>query len=186
MISTKDIVVDVGKKLDERIEKANIYITVFLLGPGDSSTSPGKELREYIRKKCDKLGIAVKGEHKDIIEEFNRKTKDLLNLCVMEKFIAQEIADVIVIIPDSPGSLAELGMFVFSKKRIYNKTLLLFSKEYDSDDESFINDGIRSHYELKKVSIAEVDYSKKLKTWRIVEEFIRPFKAEKIEKAVIG
>lgn len=185
MISAKDIAVDVGKKLDERIDKANIYITVFLLGPGDSSTSPGKELREYIRKKCDKVGIAVKGEHKDIIEEFNRKTKDLLNLCVMEYFIAEEIADVIVIIPDSPGSLAELGMFVFNR-RIYNKTLLLFSKEYDSDDESFINDGIKSHYELKKVSIKEVDYSKKLKTWRVVEEFIRPFKAEKFEEAVIG
>ena len=185
MISVRDIAADVGKKLDERIDKANIYITVFLLGPGDSSTSSGKGLREYIRKKCDKVGIAVKGEHKDIIEEFNRKTENLLNLCLMEKFIAEEIADVIVIIPDSPGSLAELGMFVFNKD-IYPKTLLLFSKEHDSAVGNFINDGIRSHYELKKVSIAEVEYSKKLKTWRIIEEFIRPFKAEKFEEAVTG
>ena len=35
MISVRDIAADVGKKLDERIDKANIYITVFLLGPGD-------------------------------------------------------------------------------------------------------------------------------------------------------
>jgi len=176
------IVRDVGKVLKKQIRQSDTKITLFLLGPGDNSKSNGRQLRSFLQKKCEKFGIVVKGEHKELIKIFHKETESMLNLCIMERWFAEKFATAVIIIPDSPGSLVELGMFVFNKK-LYKKTLLLFSTAYSED--GFITKGPKSHYKLKRTSMERIDYGKKKEAWEIVENFLLPFKAEKMEKALL-
>ncbi len=69
------------------------------------------------------------------------KYKDLLTL---EKDIA-EMSGLIVIIPESPGSIAELGSFIMLKS--IKKKLLIFIKDTHAEKESFIWNGIIENFQ---------------------------------------
>jgi len=73
----------------------------------------------------------------DIFEEllYSSKTKDLLSL---ENLLADSV-DAVVIIPESPGSFAELGAFANDEK-LRNKLICIIDKKYKKD-KSFINQG---------------------------------------------
>ena len=73
----------------------------------------------------------------DIFDEllYSSKTKDLLSL---EGLLAESV-DAIVIIPESPGSLAELGAFANDEK-LRKKLICVVDKKYKKD-KSFINQG---------------------------------------------
>lgn len=73
----------------------------------------------------------------DIFDEllYSSKTKDLLSL---EGLLADSV-DAIVIIPESPGSFAELGAFANDEK-LRKKLICVIDKKYQKD-KSFINQG---------------------------------------------
>lgn len=73
----------------------------------------------------------------DIFDEllYSSKTKDLLSL---EGLLADSV-DAIVLIPESPGSFAELGAFANDEK-LRNKLICVVDKKYKKD-KSFINQG---------------------------------------------
>jgi uncharacterized protein YlbG (UPF0298 family) len=73
----------------------------------------------------------------DIFDEllYSSKTKDLLSL---EGLLADSV-DSIVLIPESPGSFAELGAFANDEK-LRNKLICVVDKKYKKD-KSFINQG---------------------------------------------
>ena len=73
----------------------------------------------------------------DIFDEllYSSKTKDLLSL---EGLLADSV-DAIVIIPESPGSFAELGAFA-NDEQLRNKLICIVDKKYKKD-KSFINQG---------------------------------------------
>jgi hypothetical protein len=73
----------------------------------------------------------------DIFDEllYSSKTKDLLSL---EGLLADSV-DAVVIIPESPGSYAELGAFANDEK-LRKKLICVVDKKYQKD-KSFINQG---------------------------------------------
>lgn len=73
----------------------------------------------------------------DIFDEllYSSKTKDLLSL---EGLLADSV-DAVVIIPESPGSFAELGAFANDEK-LRKKLICVVDKKYQKD-KSFINQG---------------------------------------------
>ena len=73
----------------------------------------------------------------DIFDEllYSSKTKDLLSL---EGLLAESV-DAVVIIPESPGSFAELGAFANDEK-LRKKLICVVDKRYQKD-KSFINQG---------------------------------------------
>lgn len=73
----------------------------------------------------------------DIFDEllYSSKTKDLLSL---EALLADSV-DAIVLIPESPGSFAELGAFANDEK-LRKKLICVIDKKYKKD-KSFINQG---------------------------------------------
>lgn len=170
----------VDKGLQEELGSPDIRICVFLLGPGDSSKSPGRSLREYLQRKCKEFGVVVKGEHKELIRIFNSRTEGLLNLCHLEDWFADRHANAVVMIPYSAGSLVEMGMFTW-KPKICGKTMLIFSNEFPESEDSFINRGTRIHYRSKGATVTCVDYSKKKQVWKEVKSFLLKYKAEKLE-----
>lgn len=174
----------VDKGLQKELGRPEIKICVFLLGPGDSDESSGKSLRKYLEKKCDKYGVAVKGEHKELVRIFNERTEGLLDLCIMEDWFAREYANAVIIIPYSAGSLVEMGMFTW-KPEICSKTMLILSEEFPEEKESFINQGTSIHYRAKGGTVTSVDYTKKRKIWKEVWNFLLKYKAEKYEEVLL-
>jgi len=81
----------------------------------------------------------------DIFDDllYSSKRRDLLSL---ENMLAESV-DVIVLIPESPGSFAELGAFANDAK-LREKIICILDKQYKKD-KSFINEGpvklIRKH-----------------------------------------
>jgi hypothetical protein len=73
----------------------------------------------------------------DIFEEllYSSQTKDLLSL---ENLLAESV-DAVVLIPESPGSFAELGAFANDEK-LRSKLICIVDKKYKKD-KSFINQG---------------------------------------------
>ena len=76
-------------------------------------------------------------QNEDIFDEllYSSKTKDLLSL---EALLAESV-DAIVLIPESPGSFAELWAFA-NDERLRKKMICVVDKKYKKD-KSFINQG---------------------------------------------
>lgn len=126
----------ISKKIRDDIYKPaySFKTTVFLCGADISQ-------KDKIRYK---IANALKWEFwydiiypEDIFDEllYSSKTKDLLSL---EALLADSV-DAIVLIPESPGSFAELGAFANDEK--LRKKLICVVDEKYKKDKSFINQG---------------------------------------------
>ncbi len=112
----------------------NFKTTVFLCGADITQ-------KDKIRYK---IAAALKSKYwadiiypEDIFDEllYSSKTKDLLSL---EGLLADSV-DAIVLIPESPGSFAELGAFA-NDELLRSKLICIVDKKYKKD-KSFINQG---------------------------------------------
>lgn len=170
---------------DEAIERwRKTKISVMVFGPNTEGTTPGGQLRRFIIQKCKAHGIAIKGEHKELIDVYRKILGSDRNLCTMELDWANRV-NAVVIIPDSAGALVELGMFSFFG-RICSKTIVLFKDKYSPDRKlSFINLGPKLAYEEKKAKIEYVNYQEKELVWNKVEEFLLGFRAAKWEQSLL-
>jgi hypothetical protein len=128
--------ISISKKIRDDIYKPafSFKITVFLCGADINQ-------KDKIRYKIAK---ALNQEYwydiiypEDIFDEllYSSKTKDLLSL---EGLLADSV-DAIVLIPESPGSFAELGAFANDEK--LRKKLICIVDEAYKKDKSFINQG---------------------------------------------
>lgn len=104
---------------------------VFLCGAANSPRR--NRLAEYIRKHHkDKLVFYADDVWAQIAK------KNTANALLMENELAQ-LADVVIIIVESPGTFAELGAFSLSEE-LRKKLLPIIDKKYERE-ESFINTG---------------------------------------------
>lgn len=160
-----------------------IKINVLLLGPGTNKEKQGAKLRKYISRKCNRKSErnAIYGERKDLIEAFQKAIK-YSDLCTYELHLVKNWANAIIIIPDSAGSLVELGLFAL-EDNIHPKTLVLFSNKYNPHDEpDFISLGPKQSYTNGRAFIETVDYGDKELVWNIVDEFLSKMKSRKFSK----
>lgn len=134
-ISKEDCIHISNKIRDDIYRPANNYKTTIFLCGADISQ------KEKLRYKIAEL---LKPEYwidiiypEDIFEEllYSSRTKDLLSL---EGILANSV-DAIVLIPESPGSFAELG--AFSNDETLRKKLICVLDEKYKKDKSFINQG---------------------------------------------
>ena len=164
-----------------------IHISVLVFGPDVNSNKPNGSslLRKHIMHKCKEFGILVRAEHEGFDQAFVEKLGPTRNLCQMENVAALH-ADALVIIPDSPGSFIELGMFSQTKK-ICSKTLILFHELYEDPKRqlSFVFQGSRKAYKSGKASISFIDYKSKDSAWDIVYEFLHDIRARKWDDSVM-
>lgn len=159
-----------------------IRIRVLLLGPCTRSRRPAARLRKYIATRCEGGRNAIYGERKDLIEVFKKRIGEFADLCTYELHLATKVVDAIIIIPDSAGSLVELGMFSL-KYNIHPCTLVLFSNEYNPQNEdNFISLGPKRSYNFVKT----VDYRDQELVWNIVDEFLSRMHSEKFGRKILG
>lgn len=153
-------------------------ISVFVMGPDTTTNSPGAKLRKEIIALCNAEDLAVKAEHDKIIEAVKRKLRKGFTLTHLEAFIARE-SDLIVIIPDSPGSFAELGYFAL-QKNLCAKLIILFDKQYLTEKKSYIARGPHKAAKDWGATVRFIDYLKLSEAWRKILPRIEQVKASKI------
>ena len=143
MRSTNDISLSDCKKISKKIREeifkpANSFkTTIFLCGADKSQKDKmrfqiAESLTDFWHKHWYDLIYP-----EDIFDEllYSSQSKDLLSL---EGLLAESV-DAIVLIPESPGSFAELGAFANDEK-LRNKLICIVDDKYKKD-KSFINQG---------------------------------------------
>jgi len=145
-------------------------IKILLLGPNTKETHPGSQLRKYIARKCKGQRHTLYAERKRLINSYTKMSGKYSDFCDYEKRLA-ELANAIIIIPDSAGSLVELGLFVF-RDDMHEKILVLFSNEYPASCLNFINLGPRKAYNIRNAWVKDIDYRNKKAAWSIVDDFL--------------
>lgn len=166
-----------ARRFEERLDDdiARIRVPILVLGPSikGKRLKPPARLRRVLLERCPQYGVTVLGEHKSLVRAAKRATRRGHNLCNYEVELALD-CELIVIIPASPGSFAEFGLFALQEK-IADKSLVLFDKSYMKRG-SFLRDGPRKAYDDGKGHVVYVNYKKKgyeEAVWEKVEEHIQ-------------
>lgn len=134
---------------------------VFLGGPfiepGDrskSSTSPASALRFELYERLNADGFVVSlGEFREVIDAYREDLGAHNNAAVAEIRHAQDVADVTVMIVDSPGSFAEIG--AFSMKRDICRKMLIISDVQHKHSTGYVANG---PYVLASAFEAKLEY----------------------------
>lgn len=160
-------------------------IDVLVLGPSLESDDDRASvvLRREILDRCGRYGAKVRGEDVHLLKEAKRLIGSKVhNLCSFELTLAADVCDAVVIVPDSPGSFAELGLFAMVSEKICSKILVLFSEEY-KNDESYLMGGPKRAYEMNGATVAFVDYSEPDRAWRKVRGFLNTARQKKRDRS---
>lgn len=163
--------------LKDNVAKASVDVLV--LGPDPRNRDlDAARLRKEIVKRCQASGTSVMAEHKELIEVARKMLGSGHNLCTYEVALAK-VCDLIVLLPASPGSFAEAGLFAM-RKEACAKSLVLFDREY-SNDESYLMLGPARSFEFRRAKVEYVDYTKVDEVWKLVEAAIEQVKATKVD-----
>lgn len=169
---------------DQEWDKTRISIMVF--GPNTDGKKIGSSLRKYIIKKCNEYGVVVRTEHEAFIDIHSKILGSNRSLCTMELKVAEHV-DAIIMIPDSAGSLVELGMFALSPK-VREKTIILFKDKYSlpAAQLSFVYLGPTLAYQASNAPIEFLDYRRKELAWQKVKAFLHSKRADKYERSSVA
>ena len=165
---------DFGSVYDAK--RRDTLVKAMVLGPSiediDDNSHPGAILRKAILERCPDYGIViwVMPEEKELIKAGKRKLRKSFNLCRYELELADE-CDVIIIVPASPGSYAELGFFAWQKGPC-RKALILFHDEHKGED-SYLMQGPRKASFDRDATVRYVDYEDIERAWECVLDFVK-------------
>ena len=159
--SLSDIYETLFKKSNE------FFWDVFLCGKAPSKKD--SSMREDLRKKFDSSKKIRTLYPEDLFNALLKKNKNY-DLLELESFLAKN-SDIICIICESPGSLAELGAFANNNETADKVVALVRSKH--KNDESFIINGVIKHLQKKNNSNV-VFYSSDVD--KAYEDFIKTLK----------
>jgi hypothetical protein len=136
-------------------------IDVLILGPTIERNNRRRsaKLRRVLLERCSTIGgrvIGVIAEHRELIKVARKELRGGYNLCSYEKLLAKQ-CDLVILLPDSAGSFAELGLFALDDS-VCQKSLILFSRNH-KNSRSFIMEGPQRAYRMRGATIKYVDYS---------------------------
>lgn len=167
----------------ERWDKTPISAMVF--GPDINSNNDSSILRKHIIDRCNEYGILVRTEHEDFVKVHRKLLGTNHNLCGLEYLAAKHI-DAIVMIPNSPGSFIELGMFALINT-VCVKTIILFSDEFSLPEKrlNFVFLGPKLAYEERKAQVEFIDYKRTDLAWEKVRSFLHQIRAKKWDDSTL-
>lgn len=179
-ISNTDCI-KLSNKIREDIYKPayDFKITIFLCG---ASIEDKDKIRYKVAKRFQSYKYFFRYDiiyPEEIFDELlhSTKTKDLLSL---EGLLADSV-DSIVLIPESPGSFAELGSFANDSK-LRKKIICILDKKYKKD-KSFINKGpIKLIKDTNKFAVIYIDPNDIDKAMPKLNSALHKIKAESKKK----
>ncbi len=159
--------------------RPSVKLTVLVCGPsvvdenGRESAKPSAQVRRYVSEMMEQEGhCPVWGEHltppgpggkNQWIRRFNNADKEIL-------FAVDVRTDLVVVLPDSAGSLAELGAFC-THKDVSAKLLVIFHKQY-KDKRSFVCRALAKAARSRKATIRFRDYADPSAVWKEVRKVL--------------
>jgi hypothetical protein len=173
------------RSLDD--QRAATRVDTLVLGPSVEGRcrKHSAKLRKELLRLCPEHGTTVKGEHRELMRAARKRMRKGYNLCSYERLLAMEV-DLVIIVPDSPGSFAELGLFALNGD-VCSKTLVLLNKQHSkhhSRVKSYIHDGPRKAYKFRGAELRWVDYKDTARVWRIVEGKIEQVRTVKMDRTL--
>jgi len=180
---------ELSKSIEDSFDASDTKIRILVLGPDLDGDELGSRLRKYIIQKCkDDQFIVVLAEHEQIQQTYSKILGPIHDLCKMEFHLAcskdkhsgHDLIDGIIILPDSAGSLVELGMFVL-QEQIHSKMLILFNNRYETTiAKSFIGKGVKKALEnSRRAKTQLIDYQDLDSTWSEVSKFLEEVRGRK-------
>lgn len=175
------------EKLENDIEKAKTQLMIFLAGPSIKPTEePADELvankaRFNLFNRIQKQGdICTIGEHKALISIYEKHYKTIANLAIAEFSHVTDKGDGVIILPSSPGSFCELGMFAISDS-VCAKMLILMDRDHkNTPGYPYLGPAIMAKY--YGAELQYVDYKDHEAIWDIVSEFLEDRRIRKLTK----
>jgi hypothetical protein len=142
--------------------------------------TPGAIARKFVSDKITEIGsIVIWGEH------FNKKKLAKGNVSFKhftdaekEVLFADKTADLIVIFPDSAGSLAELGGFSLHNG-VARKMLIVFDR-HRKGDTGFVVQAVARSAKSRQARIRFRDYERLDELWKEVRRAVQECKTRKI------
>ncbi|WP_141468059.1 hypothetical protein [Pelagimonas varians] len=167
---------------------AEIDFVVFLAGPyiepedkSKSSQSVASVLRFELFHSLSKEGYTVSlGEYHELIDSYKEELGPHHNAAAAELDHAQEVASLVIMIPDSPGSFAEIGAFSM-KEDICKKMIILSDVTHEKSD-GYLNTGPVKCAESLGSEVVYVDYKEVADCFSIVKKFSDRVKSKLILK----
>jgi hypothetical protein len=173
-ISKKDCIA-ISLRIREKIykQRKSLKTSLFLCGADKNNKSTTRfKIAQALSDRWNSYNFDLVFPE-DIFDEllYSSKGKDLLSL---ENLLAESI-DVIIIIPESPGSFAELGAFANDEK-LRNKIICLLDEKYKKD-RSFINQGpVKLVKNASKHGVIFIDPNNLAKNFQKIQASIREVK----------
>jgi hypothetical protein len=161
-------------------------LTVFVCGPSvprrraKRKRTPGAIARQFVTNKITELGsLVVWGEHFDKNKlPVGRIAFKYFTDAEKEVLFADKSADLIIIFPESAGSLAELGGFCLHNG-VARKMLVVFDKHREGD-KGFVVQAVARAAKSRKARIRYRDYRKLEELWREVRRTLKEYKTRKV------
>ena len=158
-------------------QAAEIDFVVFLAGPfiepydeAKSSNTAASLLRFRLFQLLQSAGYEVSlGEYRELIDSYKKELGNHHNAAAAELDHARDVASLVIMIPDSPGSFAEIGAFSM-EKGICEKMIVLANAEH-SGSTGYLNTGPVACARALGSEIAQVDYSKIDECFKVVKTF---------------
>lgn len=152
-------------------------VTVFLAGPFinpevnvESESSDASKLRHELFHRLEGEGFVVSlGTYPDLVASFKAGTGRYHNSAEAELSHAKDVASLVIMIPDSPGSFAEIGAFSL-KEEICRKMIILTDVTHEKSF-GYLNTGPVSCAEAFGSTVERVDYKDVEGCFKVVRAF---------------
>lgn len=159
-------------------------ITVFLAGPFikpedevESKSSAASKLRYELFHRLKSEGFVVSlGTYPDLVASFEAGTGGYHNSAEAELSHAKDVASLVVMIPDSPGSFAEIGAFSL-KEEICRKMIILADVTREKSF-GYLNTGPVACAEAFGSTVERVDYKDVEGCFKVVGAFSNRVKTQ--------
>jgi hypothetical protein len=158
------------------VELARTRVDIVVMGPGLSEESAAARLRRVIIDEAKEYGATIQPEHRGLVEAASAKLGSAHHLTAYEVHLVG-ISDLVVLIPASPGSLCELGLFS-TYRRFSEKLLILASREHPRTG-SYIADGPLTAARHNRAEVRYVEYADTSTAWGYVERRIQRVRVER-------
>jgi hypothetical protein len=171
----------------ERVQQATreTPLTVFVCGPAvftskeRKSRRRGARIRDFVSRKIAERGSEVFwGEHRSLRNAGRGISLQRFTDADREVHFAEKSADLILIFPDSAGSLAELGAFSLHE-HIAPKMLVVFDASR-RHGKGFVVKAVARAARSRNAQIKFEDYSQKADVWMIVEQALTKLQTVKL------
>lgn len=175
----------VARKLGESLEDslAQVPVDIVVMGPDLKENSPAARLRSAVIKASRSYGASIRPEHEGLIAVAEEHLGDGNNLSRLEIQLVTT-SDVVVLIPDSAGSLCELGLFTINPDACA-KMLVLASNAYPQEN-TYVADGPLRAARQQLAEVAFVNYSNVDEVLALVRGKIERVRASKLDQAFLG